>query len=76
MSIFKRGWKTVEPKELSFEEALGKIREKADFAEASGYDFTKLHCGGCINTCLLSKARCDLGRRVVSAVEKEKSNGV
>lgn len=69
MGIFnRRAVKT--PKEYSFEEAVEKLKESGEFTLECG-DFEKLHCRGCINTCRLSHARCDMGRRVAAAIEKQ-----
>ena len=70
MSIFRRYAGPKMPEEYSLEEALKRIKEGAEAATGCGYDSEKLHCKGCINSCRLSKARCDVGRMVVSAIEK------
>lgn len=69
-SMFGRSVKLNVPKEYSFDEALGKIKETAELAADCGYEPEKLHCRGCINGCALSRPRCDLGKRVIAAIEK------
>lgn len=72
MSLFRRNAAPKLPEEFSFAEAMEKVREKREAAEACGYDTAKLHCRGCINSCPLSRARCDVGRLVSAALEKKK----
>lgn len=72
MSLFRRTAAPKLPEKFSFEEALEKVKEKREAAEECGYDTEKLHCRGCINSCTLSRSRCDVGRLVSAALEKKK----
>ena len=58
------------PQELDFETALGKIKESAEEAEACSYAPEQLHCRGCVNSCLLSRPKCDMGRNILAALHR------
>ena len=57
------------PEPLDFASALGKIKETAQEAFSCGYAPEMLHCRGCVNTCPLSRPRCDMGRNVLAALQ-------
>ena len=71
--FFSRKYIAPQPKEYTFEQALEKIKEGAQLALECGCDPERLHCRGCVNSCLLSKAKCELGRSVAAALHKGES---
>ena len=52
---------------LTRPEALRKLKESPELA-AECSEPESLHCHGCINSCRLGAARCELGRSVLSAL--------
>lgn len=69
IQFFRRGMPDTSPKELSFCEALGYVKEGRELALECGCDKARLHCRGCVNYCLLERARCPVGKNIVSALE-------
>ena len=54
---------------LTRSEALAKLKESPELA-AECSEPEELHCHGCINSCRLGSARCELGRSILSALRE------
>ena len=65
--------KPKEYTEYTLDEALQRIMEKPEFAADCGYDVSKLHCHGCIKTCVLDAPKCDFGVKVTTSLRKIKN---
>lgn len=66
IGLFHRG--NVEKNSCTYEEAIEKVKEGREAVLNCHGDLSVLHCRGCINTCLLTKPRCEFGERIAAAV--------
>lgn len=69
MIFFNRKKCTPEPA-LSTKDAFSLIREDEEYARESNFNFEKLHCNGCPNSCSISTVKCTRGRKMRAVFEK------
>lgn len=74
MIFFNRKKCRQEPA-LSVKDAFSLIREDEEYARELNFNFEKLHCNGCPNSCSISTVKCTRGRKMKAVFEKLLNQG-